>query len=404
MCGCKLPDLIAASLFLLFDALSYPSCIVLAIGMIICLAIFSEKKFRDILISMGICAICGCAVLFLPIRNLGAAGFFNRIFEIVKGDSHSAGRVYGGINYFIELFIGAIILLGCVLVSFIIKKVMDAVGAIVKAHYADILSIVITIVFCIESLIISSIFKVSNMAIWCIDKILIVAVIVIGLFFFKELSEKQKCIYIVSMIIAGGTLIGVSVLTNLPLITVFCYAHLAVTASVMTLSEHRKVKAGENKETIPISRLSIACVLIFLFVQGTWNLKTVENYVRTGPLKWMVTTLEKCNYYRVTDEEWRENVKETDYVLLADEYGFDPINYILTDAKVSINSTISTPTFGEMLKKYWTTYPDREPSVIAVPCWEGKDTSIIPEWLRLKIQNEYEQASVGECWIFYRKK
>ena len=212
--------------------------LVLAIGVVICLEVYSKNKLRDILISMGTCAVCGCIFLILPMRNLGVAGFFNRLFEIVKGDTHSAGRVYGGINYFIELLIGAMILLACVLISLIIKKVMDAVGSKAKAQYVDILSVVITIAFCVESLIISNIFKVSNMAIWCIDKVLVVAVIVIGIFFFKELDDKQKCAYIVSMIISGGTLIGVAFLTNLPLITVFCYAHLAVTASVMTLSEH----------------------------------------------------------------------------------------------------------------------------------------------------------------------
>ena len=401
--GNKIFDLIAASFFLFLDALSYPSCIVISVGVIVCLLIYSKKKLRDIVISMGICLFFGCAYLIIPIHNLGFGGFFGRILEVVKGDSHSGGSIYSGINYFKELILGAVILAACVLVSLIIKKVLDAVKRNAKVDFAGVLAVVVTVAFCVESLIIGGLVKDSNIAIWCIDKIVIVAVIVMGFFCYKDLNDNQKCVYVVSMIVSGGTLIGVVALTNLSFLTVFCYAHLAVTASIMALSAHCE-KKEEKQDTVPVSKLSIACVFIVLFVQGTCNLGTVENYVRTGPLKGMVTTLEQCNYNKISVEEWSQNVSETDSVLIANEYGSDPILYILTDAKISVNSTISTPTFGDMLKKYWEIYPDREPSVIAVPCWEGRETRVVPVWLDTKIMSEYERTSVGTCWIFYRKK
>ena len=73
-------------------------------------------------------------------------------------------------------------------------------------------------------------------------------------------------------------------------------------------------------------------------------------------------------------------VSDEDAVLIVGKHS---LRYLLTDAKISMYSTISTPTFDERLLEYWEQYPDRYPTVIIVePGQEGWET--IKEYFTLR--------------------
>ena len=379
---------------------------VLYIGVIISLVKYSQKRRRDILTVTGICALLGLSYISIIIVRLGPAETIQRIMLIISGDSHSKEAVYGGLKYYKETLAGCVTLVLSAITARIIATVVKHLGKKKEADHTFILSIVLTLFIIIERITAPSFLTDISAANWALDKIVLIGMIVLGFFGYKYLGAEQRVIYNTAMIVEACTLIAVISLTNLPLITVFGYTHVAVAASFMSLSVKR-MKESETVNGKPankrVSCLTVSCIVVLIVSQGILNLEKVENYVRTGPLKWCITTLDECNRNKISAIEWAKNVFDSDKVLIAQEFGIDPIYYLFSKAEIAAHSTISTPTMGEELKKYWNTYPDREPTVIAIPCWEGKEDRHIPEWLSDKISKEYNKVEVGTYWNFYRK-
>ncbi|GEM_PF-2550498 len=404
--GGRLWNLIAATIFLCLNILAYPSFLVLYIGVIITLVKYSSKRRRDILTVTGICAFLGLSYVGVVIIRLGPMETIQRIMLIISGDSHSKEAVYAGFKYYKETLAGFATLALSIVTARIIATIIKRTCKKKEADHTFILSIVLTIFIILERIMAPTFLNDISAANWAMDKIILIIMIIFGFFGYKYLGEEQKVVYNTAMIVEACTLIAVISLTNLPLITVFGYTHVAVTASFMSLSAKRMREPATEKERPerkPMSCLAVSCIVVLIVSQGILNLDKVENYVRTGPLKWCITTLSECNKNRISAEEWAKNVLDSDKVLIAQEFGIDPIYYLFSKAKIATHSTISTPTMGEELKKYWKIYPDREPTVIAIPCWEGEEDRHIPEWLSEKISKEYDMVEAGTYWNFYRK-
>lgn len=402
----KVGNLILAAVFLCLNILAYPSFVILYIGMIVALVKYSKNRLRDILIVTGICGLWGLGYAGNLIYKLGWDGTIQRVLLIIKGDSHSREAIYEGFRYYKETMAGVVTLVLSVVTARIIAAILKYAGKKKKVDKTFILSIVLTLFIILERVLAPTFLQDISSADWAVDKIILIGIIALGFFGYKYLSDEQRTIYNTAMITEACTLIAVISLTNLPLITVFGYTHVAVAASFMALSVKRNQEAiiiKEKEVYKPFSCLAISCILVMIVSQGILNLEKVENYVRTGPLKWCITTLEECNKNRISVEEWARNVLDSDKVLIAQEYGIDPIYYLFSKATIAVHSTISTPTMGEELKKYWISYPDREPTIIAIPCWEGKEDRHIPEWMSEKISKEYNLVEAGTYWNFYRK-
>ena len=402
----RVRDLILSTVFLCLNILAYPSFVILYIGMLVALVKYSKKRLRDILIVTGICGLLGLGYAGNLIYKLGLEGTIQRVLLIIKGDSHSREAIYEGFRYYKETLAGVVTLVLSVVTARIIAAILKYAGKKKEVDKTFILSIVLTLFIILERVMAPTLLQDISSADWAVDKIILIGIIALGFFGYKYLSDEQRTIYNTAMLTEACTLIAVISLTNLPLITVFGYTHVAVAASFMALSVKRNQEAIiiKGKEVYkPFSCLAISCVLVMIVSQGILNIDRLENYVRTGPLKWCITTLEECNKNRISVEEWARNVLDSDKVLIAQEYGIDPIYYLLSKATIAVHSTISTPTMGEELEKYWITYPDREPTIIAIPCWEGKEDRHIPEWLSEKISKEYNLVEAGTYWNFYRK-
>ena len=403
--GNKKPiNLIFASVFLCLNVLAYPSCIILFAGLIACILLYSEKKVRDIAISAGVCALFGAIYSGFFILKYDLNYLIQRVSKIIGADTHSDESIYTGFAYYEEFVLGIVVLALCFLFAGITMLAIKKLRKDKRADFGLILSIYFTVFICAERVLVPIVFKNSNLGSWCVDKIILFAIIIIGAFGYKSLNSGQKKIYVAGMITSGCTFVATMLLTNLSFLTIFAYTHLAVMVSFMSMSCLKKEKSGEHyKERIP-SYVALACLIILAFSQLLNCGGKAENYVRTGPLKGLVTTLNECNKSRSTYESWNRLLDENDVVLIAQEYGLDPLYYTFSEAGIASFSTISTISLGEGLKEYWDEFPEKEPTVIAVPSWEGREEGYIPDWLSSKMQEEYELSNIEEFWNFYRKK
>ena len=395
-------NLIAASVFLCLNVLAYPSCIILYPGLVICIVLLSQKKVRDIIVSTCTCLLFGTAYLSYLLTKLSFNELLERLVTIVKVDTHSGKRVYTGFYYFEEVIIGLGVILICLIFAKLTVNFLDSIHKDKKADFRVVLSVYLAVCICLERIVVPLFVKRESLGDWCLDKIILLAIVVMGMFGYKRLDTEQKKIYKLGIVISCCTFISTAILTNLPLITILSYMHLAVAVSFMSLTtEENTADCSEVKKNA--NCLAIACLTILTFSQAIYNIDKVENYVRTGPLKGLVTTLDECNKNRLTYESWNRLFNDKDVLLIAQEYAIDPIFYTFSEASISNYSTISTIFLGNGLREYWIECPDKEPTVIVVPAWNGKEDAVIPEWLNSKIKEEYQLTNSEDYWNIYRK-
>ena len=396
----RLTTLILSAVFLCLNVLAYPTAIVLYIALAVCIFVYSNHKLRDFLVTSGTCLILGGAYGGYFLAKIGFKNLIECLKNIVSADSHSGESVYTGLAYFKEFVIGVFVILLCVVLAYTIHFILKRAGR--NSSFEVILALFYTVFVIAESYLVPIMVNDDSLAIWSLDRIFLFALAVFGAFGYRYLNSVEKVIYTVGMIVSISTFASVLLLTNLPFITAFGYLHVAAMVSIMSLSLKAQRESKENNNKI--SYICVASLIILLFAQGRANVTKAENYIRTGPRKWCISTLQDCNGNKIGVAEWKESVTPDDTVLIIKTNGIDPVSYMYSGSAIAVHSTISTPTYGDGLEKYWEYNPNKIPTVVAIPCWEGTEGGNTPEWLRKMINEEYALSKKGTLWNFYKRK
>ncbi|MBR3468594.1 MAG: hypothetical protein IKH28_02750 [Lachnospiraceae bacterium] len=401
----RIGTLIAAALSLCLTVLVYPSCVLLWVPSILVLFLYSAKKWRDVLTFTGCCALCGALFAGYFVLSMGFVPWLETLSKIVHADTHSLERTYSGIAYFEELLLGLLIMGISWAVGLGISFLLEKAKLQSKPKTIFLQCILVTFALCLARVLLPSVYHHQNVAFWAFGNIAIFAVILLGLTGVKLLQDQKKVIYVTGMLLSMGVLLSVGLLTNLSFITIVGYLHLACMVSFIPLSEFITKRSEGQYHAARISCFPLyCCVFVIMFSQGINSLGNAENYVRKGPLFGVVTSLNACNEMKYGIAEWEENIKVTDQVLIIQEFGLDPIWYLVTDFGVGTYSVINTPYYSEDMKEYWKAYPQKEPTVLAVPCYQGLESTGMPKWLYEKRENEYDLKYKGTYWNFYFKK
>lgn len=183
---------------------------------------------------------------------------------------------------------------------------------------------------------------------------------------------KDKGLFYLGYIPAGGAVLAVLLLTN----TTLGFSGVQLLPGMMCtcicllqVCETQKLKSGLRV----LCRCSCFILLaLFMFAKG-WLVNETAGYKADalfvkqkalyGPAKNIYCRYAEGYAYNALAESLDGAITEKDSVLYI---GIHSLRYLLTDAKISAYSTISTPTFDERLREYWECFPDRYPTVIMV--------------------------------------
>lgn len=382
-----------SALCLCLSILSYPSTIILYIVVIALLFVYADEKWACFLRFTGFCVLFGLLYFLYILDGRSITDFVEILFDIFKNDSHSMVNIYTGVYY----WIGIMISVGLLAVSGIVAK-LASLSVYRKSYGSTVFNVAFSLTYSVlllvERYILDRYGDYYQMGSWSVHFSFILLPAVIGFCGVKRLLANERLLYISGLCIGIATIASVCILTNLPLHTVLGYGVLLAIVSCIPI-----VKCNKNSGRIVAICLLIVCIL------GTGFPKlTSMNYIRKGPLKYIVAPIEQCNKYKTSYDEWNNNITSEDVVFIPQTFGFDATFYMYTEAGVGAASTISTPYYGELLDRYWEKYPEKEPTVMAVFAWDGVERIDVPEWLVNKIYNEYEISSSEEYWNFYRKR
>lgn len=398
----KLWYLIAMAGCMCLLVLSYPSCLITYLGVVGCLYFMTEKPWKNIGIFTGICAVVGGIYAGYFIWQIGLSSFLWNLQHIFTSDASHTATVFSAVVFFRGTMYG-LIWFGLVAgLSLLISKWKK--GSFLQIFVILLMATDVVLIYVAES------FHVD----WTTVFFLLHGVLmVLGATQIKHLSHMERRMWIISMVMSICSAVAVLLLTNQEFLSVFAYMMLGATVSFIPVSKLEKQVGDSNPRISGI--LLWVCLFVmlhrfmavygYLNVDGKYTITDIENIVRVGPTKGIVTTLEECNQARDGMEDWRRLAPGTK-VFMVEESWYDPIVYLYQKSEISAYSTIDTPVYDESSERYWEKYPKKWPQVVAVKAWNGVEDRASTGWIQEFLDKYYitDESLTGTYWQFYVEK
>ncbi len=224
------------------------------------------------------------------------------------------------------------------------------------------------------------------------------------LFFVRKMSSEFKKLYIIGFVISLATFLSIIIVTNLSLNASFSYLILGVIVALMAIDQI-------NNKNVVINSIVLAFVAVLIIQRGLvvmgykeGTIFVCNNYVRVGPNKGIVTSIDNCNRLKYSYEDWDRFVNEGDTILVVGGWIIDSSVYLNKSVQVAHYSVMCNPTYSEKLEEYWTRYPAKRPNVIAVSGYRGTKDISDDTWIMEYIDENYVLEDIGEYWLFYQLK
>ncbi|MBQ7766599.1 MAG: hypothetical protein IJ397_07150 [Lachnospiraceae bacterium] len=361
--------------------LSYPSMLLLFIGLFITLFITFSKK--DAFLYAGACFIIGLLYVGYFTLTLGLKNFLFGIQQMMTDGEHSASvfsTLFSNIKSWLIVLVSFAVLYA---LAFLIAKIFK-----VKKQ-KDFIAVSISLVALIGQLVywLSS-FRYINYP-------LVLYYLVFGALLTTRRITKQEFLkFVLPSLIA--TFSG-ALLTNTG---IYVISVMLIPAIIYLLT---KTADTETNATTSNKIIIYALLLIFLFSRGwlvceSGSFKADMTYVKqkalSGPAKGIY-----CRYI--------EGYQYNQVQALADQYiesdasvlciSGHTLWYLLSDYQIANYSTISTPTYDERLLEYYDLYPDKKPDYILVDA--GIDTTSFND-----IFDDYIMLETVEYVTLYKHK
>lgn len=392
--------LLFSGLFLCLEIISYPSCIVVYIGVIILIALYSKNKLFDIFLFSGECFLLGISYIGFFIARTGWQEFIQNCRYIIMSDaSHSTSVLEKFSGYLREAGEMALLYLVIGLCTFIISK-------LTSRNAAKIFFIIVFVCDFLKTLTSTASFF-ERFPIY-------IPVLLFSLFTLSDCDPEERRIHISGVIISSFGMLATLLLTNLSLEVTLSYLPLAIMTAFIPLANYSTGHFCSAKQIVTYSGIFLF-LLLTIFYYGfiikcmgseKSNLLHVGGIVKSGPALGIVSEYMGPYIMNTTIPEYREHVKPDDQVLIISSSTLDPIMYLYQEnAGISVDSTICTPTYSEKLLTYWEQHPEKKPNVVLVECWFGDVRVNQESWIMDWLSDEFdtENYTNGTYWRYYHK-
>lgn len=390
--------------------LSYPSSVIVCAAVVVWLII--KKRWKVALAITGGCMVIGAAYLVYvfsvcPPNEL--AGVIHNILSLET--SHSETPIMKIVRYMAE--VGMIIALNAAsyLIAFLISSLFGKAFRKDKAWAATLTDIIYLL----------TIMGLSLYMAFCWQKYIrfnfynyFIPVIILGVKYKKTMSNKERSIYIIGMVISIGNFLSGLILTNLRLMDTVPLLLIGVLVSFIPLSYMvAKIKVLFSKG---LAFTIVLLLLAGLMARSVYVIRPINGDIssiihiagitKKGPAKGIVSEYMGPYMQNETYAEWEQYINEGDAVMLIGG-SLNSLAYMYKDVEISAPSLVPTPDYNESLLTYWEQNPEKYPDVVIASCWFGQmnseltDDSFIMTWL----ENEYKPSQVvdGKYWRYYFK-
>ena len=386
---------VLVGVFVFLQALSYPSCLLSVVAVLILFWTRTEQRFRNCMAVLGTLAALGVSYVGYFLIRMGFADFLTAIHNIFLSDSHSTFRYNGYWTGFIIMFAAT---LGSVLLAAGLRLVIKPLR-----HFS--IYVVSAVLFLALELGMLVMQRRTGVDWTCSIYVLPLMIILLAVMAFRRATKEERELWEVGLLISGASFLSTLLLTDLGMITITAYLVLGGALSFLLL-----------RHLCKDARWFMAALLLLVVVHRglvIWGLGNVngrvqmvweaQNVIRSGPALGVVCDHVNKHQAKIDQEELASYLGEGDKVFFVGPELINPLVYLYANGEISNYSTIDTPKYNECLDDYFTMNPEKEPTVIAVSGWFG--VSAVPEsaWIMQWVHERYELVADGSYWSFYRK-
>lgn len=387
-----------AAVFLCLEVLAYPSCLLAWILVVWILFRKTEERWRNIGLFTGICALFGGVYVGYFVCKVGLSGFLRNLANIFFSDSHSKTvlKFYFGHDIAASacwlLICAAFAVATCLVVRRLLHKSVSFLSVYGLALFLSEFALLF-------------LQKRTGLN-WTFSFQIIPAMLmVLSCFFYRNLDEQEKTIWLIGNLFAASSFLATWMLTDLNILFVIPYMALGGVVS-LTVLRHRQMQAS-------VFVLAICALVTMhrgLAVWGYANaddiymVQDVQTIVRSGAFMGVA-----CDYR--TKHQILCNAESHDLFLLPQDslflVGNWPINsmeFLVAGVNISNPSTINSPVYNEKVLDYLGLYPEKSPTVVAVQCIDGKIMVKEDAWIMKWISENYEAVGDGKYWRYFREK
>ncbi|MGN0413143.1 MAG: hypothetical protein ACI4FV_08915 [Lachnospiraceae bacterium] len=434
--------LILAAISLVFEVLSYPSCLILYPFVLVVLYKRSgNTKWKDMGILTAVCGGCGIGYLGMLLRGRSLSELLDTIALILAGDvTHGASifqkllSVAGNLLYLGSLT--ALVIAIALLVERLLKKRLEkrrkdsgfAGDNLDEADDADdtidfqkkktVCRVCLAVLFaCVLEVIYWTVLNQGYETM----QIHLVVITVVGLAGYGKIRKKEVVqtsrILVDGIIGSGISLIAVVYLTDLTLIDSLPHAMLAAFFAVVLFLQQTETVDCDNKKTSKtwIYLMLVVWCLTAIFGKG-YTLRSGTSYnnvlesggiLKYGPAMGTISNYMGAYVYNCDYEDWQTYLQDGDRVLVVVDQvmNLGTTQYLFKDVTISHFSIVNPTAYDERLIDYWKMFPEKEPNVIIVDCWYGELMTDPDSYIMKYIENDfgYTQVNDGRYIRIYRK-
>lgn len=405
---------LVAGLCMALEVLAYPSCAILFPFFLGYLYKTSgQKKWRDIGLFTGTCAISALVWIFLVLRSMKIEEMIRNVRLLLSYDlTHEiSGATDGKLSGILSNLLGGGIFLLLIfalstLVMAVVRRKNPSWNK--KQCLPAFMCIAVFISECIQFILWT--FKKSGYEVYQLHLLLL---LLAGLLCHKYAGNTKR--YLTAGIF--GTLlsyIAVIYISDLEMFYALPHGVLGVLfcTVLLTLALQETLREASEKW---IYFLLVCLCLISIFGKGytlragrSYNvIPDTESIMKCGPAIGVFSDYMNCYIYNCNYEDFRNCIEKDDVVLIVTNMvtsaGTTP--YMMAEAEVAHYSIVDPTAYDQKLLTYWDLYPQKQPNVIVVDCWYGELKENPDSWIMQYIEKSfgYSQVNDGRYVRFYRK-
>lgn len=402
--------LVLGAVSLCAEIVSYPSCLVVFLIVLLIIGLYSSERVKDIIILGSVCGVLGITYMTYFLHQVGVSGLIAAVGHIYAFDDCHNNNIVHDDLYFTFFNQGLMWML-----QWLVFSVISVCGIqLLKKQKISLskISFRIMYIFCIM-LMLSDLFLVIIKKERFTYLTAYLLVVVIGCMGYKYCIKEERKLVCIGGLISLGSFLATMLLTDLDFLSVVRYMIVAVVVAMIPISKLLDVQYGLQKSVYIRYFLLIMFLTVMIFRRGFmfkassaggYTLFDIGGIVKSGPEFGIVTEYFVAYNKNQSMADWAEYIKPGDSLLVVGSETVSCISYLYEDVIISNPSVISTPTYNEEMLQYWAQYPNKYPDVLAVDCWFGElhvpESSWIMQWINEKYI-PYETVD-GTYWRFYR--
>lgn len=406
--------LLAASVCLCLQILSYPSCVIVFFAVVMILFLYSDNRLKDILWFGLFCLLQGICYVLYFVWSIGIPTLLDNIPYILSADdSHSLLSVVRG-EYFLYFGQGVLWLLICSLAAFAVGYFWRRVsGGSLKSKVITAFGITVLLSDIVLAMVRKGSFYYGERTIYVIVYLVILFGGCAGV---KYCNRQEKRMFIMGLLLTLGSFLAVFFLTNLDLLSIIGYLILGTMISFLPLGKWLEKNMPFAERTCRLMVLLLFCAMVIFrrgyitrlmngYVVPVTELTVSEKrgMIRKGPAAGIVTEYMVAYTMKYNVEDFKIFINPGDRLLVV-SLQLNALLYMYQDVTISTPSTICTTTYNETLLDYWEKNPDKSPNVIVVEYNTGELQIVEDSWIYQWIENEFQPSTYqdGAFCRFYR--